>query len=129
MQFFGKPRRGNLFVSFFLFVQNARPGEGQMMKCKSLENQDEAFASSCLIPATPMIAIIACIHCKVLPVLTAATELEFAFQILNDVLKRPRRATGRGLNGQMQFLGKPRRGICLVLPHTIATPMDKGDSY
>ena len=28
MQFFGKPRRGNLFLPFFLIVQNARPGEG-----------------------------------------------------------------------------------------------------
>ena len=52
MHFFGKPR-GNLFLSFFLFVQNARPGEDYMVKCNSLENQDEAIASYYIV-ATPM---------------------------------------------------------------------------
>ena len=37
---------------------------------------------------------------------------------LSLLLFAQKRATGGGLHGEMQFFGKLRRGICLVLPHT-----------
>ena len=53
-------------------MQNAQPGEGLMVQCNFLENQDEAFASSCLILATPMIRpmsyeskiVLSTLHCR-----------------------------------------------------------------